>query len=331
MWERFREGRKIASLPRRAGRGRHRKPTPSTWWVFRPLFILLDCRLYSPPTCGRRDGALSLPVGRCVCVCGGGVSGGWGMQVEWVHGEDSVAGNGPGGWKRNEPQDGIWRKGAECGQPRVWWKGPTCSGMGQPQLHPAWTQTAEVTTAFGSNSEGVMCFGGVCHLTVLGAHIYSPIPWEASRAATPSPAFGTMRSTGCCTSQLLFWRLLRFDFKISILMIPRDGLWMIQLRGHVSGTVIILTELPPVLHFLGKPWPLAWAGLLGDQNCISSSGARSWSVFTNRGCVLVTEKSSPHLPHLTTLLSSPCPLICSFSINPYSTSSFLFYPFSPFL
>lgn len=65
--------------------------------------------------------------------------------------------------------------------------------VGQTSAPSHVTQTAEVTTAFGEHPKGVMFFGGVCHLTVLGVHIYSPIP-EASRAATPSPAFGPMRS-----------------------------------------------------------------------------------------------------------------------------------------
>lgn len=225
MWERFREGRKIASPPRRAGRGRHRKPTPSTWWVFRPLFILSGCRLCSPPTWGHRDGALSLPVWRRTC----GVSvEGWGMQVEWFCRRKwarRLKQKRAPGWHVEE-RGWVW-------QPRGWWKAdPPAQGWDTlRELHSAWTQAAEVTTAFGSSSEGVMCFGRVCHLTVLGTHVYSPIPWEASGVATPGPAFGTMRSTGCCTPQLLFWTLLRFDFKISVLMVSQDGLWMITVAS----------------------------------------------------------------------------------------------------
>lgn len=103
MWGRFREGRKIALLPRRADRGRHRKPTPCTWWVFRHFFILLSFRLCLFPSMGAWTIALNLPAWGC--GCGGrkwrsegcGVSWGRRLPYEWI--EKILAENEPEGWK----------------------------------------------------------------------------------------------------------------------------------------------------------------------------------------------------------------------------------------
>ena len=191
-------------------------------------------------------------------------------------------------------------------QPRGWWKAdPPAQGWDNlRELHPAWTQAAEVTIAFGSSSEGVMCFGGVYHLTVLGTHVYSPIPWEASGVATPGPAFGTMRSTGCCTPQLLFWTLLRFDFKISILMVSHDGLWMITVPSArvwhsyhpdwVASSLALSREaLTP-----GLSRGLGWSELhFFQQHKILVSVYKSWLCASYRKAF----SSSPSPYHLASL------------------------------